>query len=153
MPLLGCGLWYNLIMKLVVNKKESSVLNKFLDREWEIANIKRFGKDEWVEKEGNIIAEDNDEIIGYLKYHYRGGVMEIVSLIVAHRRQQQGIGTALMKKVEEMTISEGGHKLYLITSYGEKAIKFYKSLGFKKTGIVKNHFRKVDMTELAKIIG
>ncbi len=139
-------------MKLVVNKKEYSVLNVFLDREWEIANIKRFGKDEWVEKEGNIIAEDNGKIIGYLKYHYRGGVMEIVSIIVAHRRQQQGIGTALMQKAEEMMLAEGGHKLYLITSYGERAIKFYKNLGFKKTGIVKNHYRKVDMTELSKII-
>jgi ribosomal protein S18 acetylase RimI-like enzyme len=139
-------------MKLIVNKKESSVLNKFLDREWEITNIKRFGKDEWVEKEGNIIAEDNGEIVGYLKYHYRGGVMEIVAIIVAHRKQQQGVGTALMKKAENMALAEGAHKLYLITSYGERAIKFYKSLGFKKTGIVKNHYRRVDMTELSKII-
>lgn len=134
-------------------EKKAKAISAFLDKEWETANINRFGENlPWIEKEEHIVALEEERIVGYLHYAYKGGVMEIAEIIIADNRQREGIGTALLKEADRIAAKLGAHKLYVLTGMGEGAVRFYKSNGYKITGSIKNHYRNVDMVELSKLL-
>jgi len=66
--------------------------------------------------------------------------------------QKQGFGTKILKHILKEVKKLKGRKVYVSTSNENKyvpAIKFYKSLGFKQEGKLKDYYKKnVDMVML-----
>jgi GNAT superfamily N-acetyltransferase len=63
-----------------------------------------------------------------------------VSKVLVHRRARgRGIGTALMRAVEQLALSEGRWLLLLDTMQGSDAERLYRALGWQELGVVPNH--------------
>jgi ribosomal protein S18 acetylase RimI-like enzyme len=66
---------------------------------------------------------------GLLTYHVDGDSWEIVTLSASVR--ERGIGTALVRAVEQMVRRDGARRLWLITTnHNTVALRFYQRLGF-----------------------
>jgi ribosomal protein S18 acetylase RimI-like enzyme len=140
-------------MRIIVSHKTSPVLKKFFKDEFEdIYSQKYFGKETayWNRKWFYIKATLGKEIIGAMLLKTEAGIGEVESIVVKHTKKGQGIGKILMKKAEEITEKEGGHKIYLMTGETWGTLSFYKSLGFSKVGELKNHFFHADFIQLEK---
>ena len=57
-----------------------------------------------------------------------------------------------MEKAEELTKQQNGHKLFLMTGKGWKAVQFYEAMGFQKTAEIHNHYFNTDFIELTKFL-
>ena len=85
------------------------------------------------------VYEVRGEIVGVAALHprYSEGVGVVRWVYVHPRYQRRGIGTALMRRIEERARELGLRRLRLVT-HGEAywAIRFYEKLGFKIVGYV-----------------
>ena len=105
-------------------------------------NIDKFFKENWgsdfiISGEEKLYGHDLDgfavydktNIIGLLTYHILGSQAEIVSLDAL--KQNQGIGSSLIKKMIERAKDLKLDRLWLMTTNDNiKAINFYKNQGF-----------------------
>lgn len=140
-------------MKINIIRRKTASLTKFTKEEWAIADRDHYGKtDMWNTKTFYLKATVGKEIIGSLHLKTEGGIGEIPSLIVSHKRTRQGVGRALIKKAGEIAKNEGAHKLYLLTGENWGALKFYKSLGFIECGQLDDFYLHVDFVVLVKTI-
>lgn len=57
-----------------------------------------------------------------------------------------------MSRAGKITKDNGGHKLFLTTGEGWRAVSFYKAIGFKQTAKLPNHYFNVDFIEMSKFI-
>jgi ribosomal protein S18 acetylase RimI-like enzyme len=140
-------------MKIIVSNKTSDELKKFFKDEFEdLYSQKYFGKKTayWNRKWFYAKAVSEKEIIGAMVLKTEAGVGKIESIVVKHTKIRQGIGKILMKKAEEICKKEECHKLHLSTGKTWGTLAFYESLGFTKTGEVKNHFFHAAFIELEK---
>jgi len=75
------------------------------------------------------VAEENDEILGYILYNIAGNDCEIVVLESLH--EKRGIGGALVKAVIEIAENAGCIRVWLITTNDNShAMRFYQRIGF-----------------------
>lgn len=125
----------------------------FVKKEWTIADTSHFGKEiQWNKEKQALLAKDNDAIVGVLELTMQAGVMYIDELIVESTRQGQGIGTALMKKAEEIAQDNKLHKIYLDTGENWPAVKFYEQLGYQQTGVLPKHYVGIDYIVFTKFL-
>jgi N-acetylglutamate synthase-like GNAT family acetyltransferase len=128
-------------------------MKAFDKKEWKEYDMEHFGQPiDWDTKVYFIKAEDEKGIVGTLGIKVEGGVGKINTILVRKGEQRKGIGKVLMEKAEEITKNQNGHKLFLMTGRGWKAIQFYEALGFEKTAEVNNHYFNTDFIELSKFI-
>ena len=100
------------------------------------------------EKHETFVAENNDEIIGFIgimkdvAYNYDGYYAQIIALAVLGKAQGQGVGTKLVKQAEEWSLENGisgigvnsglhrlnTHKFYEKNGYKKKSYSFTKEL-------------------------
>lgn len=74
------------------------------------------------------------EVAGFLTYTLAGGACEIVTLLSLV--EGQGIGTALIRAVEDIARQAGCQTLWLITTNNNlKAMRFYQKRGFHMTAV------------------
>ena len=74
----------------------------------------------------------NQEIVATAMAGYDGHRGWVYCVGVSPERRRQGIGTALMKSVEQSLASMGCPKLNLqIRARNEQVVSFYKKLGFE----------------------
>jgi ribosomal protein S18 acetylase RimI-like enzyme len=133
--------------------KISPEIETFQKTEWEPADIEHFGRIiDWKKDTKVLNATDNNELVGVLELTIQSGVMHIDSLIVKHKRYGQGIGKALMTKAEELAKKHNLHKIGLDTGKNWPATKFYKSLGYEKTGDLPKHLEQQDYIEFSKFL-
>ena len=59
-------------------------------------------------------AQDGEEVIGLLTYHYEAASCEIVTLNAW--RAGRGVGTALIEAVKQVAVREGCRRLWLVTT-------------------------------------
>ncbi len=85
-----------------------------------------------------LVAEAEDEIIGYLLYYpgYESDditrILHIIDLYVRERWRHQGVGRALMAEVANICRQLGGTQLvWTVWVRNKPAFTFYKSLGAK----------------------
>ena len=110
-----------------------------------------------------LAAVENDEVLGWagILPGYDGKVFELHPLVVRKDRQRQGIGTALVKALEDAARSRGGLTMWLgsddetgSTSFsdanlyddlptrmrefdaGSHATAFYQKIGFRMIGVM-----------------
>lgn len=89
-----------------------------------------------------LIADLKGEPMGYAAFRVTiGDKIEIDSLEVRRGHHNQGIGTELMKHIEEKASETDTKELFLYCHPRNKyAIEFYHSKGFERKGLVPDHY-------------
>ena len=140
-------------MNITVFDQKPEDMKSFDKKEWKEYDHIHFGKEiNWDTKTYFLKAEDETGILGTMELKVEGGVGKINTLLVSHTAQRKGVGKALMQKAEELTKSQNGHKLFLLTGENWEAVQFYLAVGFEKTAEVKNHYFHIDFIQLSKFI-
>jgi predicted N-acetyltransferase YhbS len=136
-----------------VFKSTNKEVAAFGKREWAFVNVEHYGKNlDYKQKDFVFKAVDDGEIVGSIKLSHEAGVLTINYLIVAHDKRGLGIGKILTLKAEEQGKKLEAHKIYLVTGKGWDAEKFYQALGYKQSGILKNHNFREDFVSYEKFI-
>ena len=135
-------------------KTTEKEIAKFNKKEWRNADMEYYGKIvNWEKKKFAFKAIENKKTVGTINGKYEVGVLHIKEIIVGKEKRNKGIGQKLMKEAENFGKKSGAHKIHLITGkYWKNNIKFYKSLGFKKTGYLPKHYLKQDFIIFEKFI-
>jgi len=140
-------------MKVKVLKRKGKALKEFRKREWEHVDLEHWGRPtKWEEKTYFIKALEEDKIVGFLEMTIQAGVAKVRDLIIAQDARRKGIGKELMSEAERLAKKRKAHKLYLITGEGWTAEKFYKSLGYKKVGLLKKHSFSHNFVQFSKLL-
>ena len=89
---------------------------------------------------------ENQEIIGLATYMYFGNVCELVSF--DSKKENIGIGTALLKEVEKVALENNCKKMRLITTNDNlRALQFYQKRGY---GLIKLYPNAMDEVRKTK---
>jgi len=140
-------------MKANITKATKKEIKAFNDGEWHDIDIEHYGKPvEWIKKEFVFKATEKGKIIGSVEGKFSAGVIYIGQLVVAKDKRRYGVGRQLMEKVEKFGKQLHAHKIFLFTKEEWVAGKFYKSLGYKKTGDLPKHYLKIDFVIYSKLI-
>ncbi|MDP3973760.1 MAG: GNAT family N-acetyltransferase [Candidatus Daviesbacteria bacterium] len=123
-----------------ITKASYRQIKDFNLKEWHGVDIEHYGKEvEWNDKKFIFKAEEEGQTVGTISGRYASGVVYISEIIVAKSKRGKGVGSALMKKIEEFGKKLGAHKIWLITGKDWSENKFYRKLGFKKGAILPRH--------------
>ena len=103
-----------------------------------------------------LVAKDGGSVVGFVCYgEYRGGGLEgageISSIYVLGEYQRRGVGRALMDAALSK-LSEFGKVALWVLKDNEKAIDFYKKLGFYPDGAEKEITLGKPLTEIRMIL-
>ncbi|NCO80368.1 ribosomal protein S18-alanine N-acetyltransferase [bacterium] len=102
--------------------------------------------------ESFIVAESEDEVVGYTIGKSKNERAEIISLAVRPDFRQKGIGRELTIFLISHFKKRGAKEIFLEVRTGNKtAISFYKNLGFKILKEIKNYYRNGDDAYLMKL--
>ena len=136
-------------------ESDSLKLNNFKEVEWPPIDDSHYENRELVdfdEQELTFIAEEYEEIAGYIKIRTEMGTCEIESLIVGSKFRNRGIATQLVLKVEEWCKEMKLHKIFLETGANWEARKLYEKLGYEVVCVLKNHYANKDFVLMEKLI-
>ena len=131
---------FNEIEKITENDRV--LVNNFLIDNWYSTDISVRGKIIDGTKLAGFFLQENNEIIGIVTYAFFGNVCEIVSL--DSKRENAGIGSELLKKVEKIAKDNNCEKMRLITTNDNiRALQFYQKRGYYLTKIYQNAMDEV----------
>jgi len=92
------------------------------------------------------ITEDNGKLIGFISFsirdviRYPKPIAELDELFIDQNHRKKGIGTGLMKVMEEKATELHCHRIFIESQYQHKeGHAFYEALGYKNYGY---HFIK-----------
>jgi len=140
-------------MKIKEIKKETKATKDFAEKEWAVADSEHYGKDvKWEKITYDIVAIENNKIVGKLDSSTEAGVAHISNILVAKSGRRQGVGKALMLKAEEFARKIGAHKIFLKTGRDWESVVFYESLGYKITGEFLDHSFHQDFVIFTKFL-
>lgn len=141
-------------MKVRVIKRDTKAIKKFEEKEWKVSNLEHFGRNvNWEKEECKIVATNTqNKIVGTLGLKIRAKVAYIKTLLVAKNARRQGTGRNLVLKAENISKKSGAHKIYLESGDNWEAVKFYESLGYKKTNTFKKHYFGQDFIIFTKFL-
>lgn len=106
-----------------------------------------FGQHAWTAEEFRIalrqrhcigmIAERNEEVVGYMIYELHKNRMELLNLAVRHRSQRLGVGTALIEKLKAKLAYQERNRIVLeVRERNLDAQLFFRQAGFLCTSIL-----------------
>ncbi len=126
----------------------------FKKREWVYADKEHYGDSfpDFTKYFYVYTAKEQGKIVGAISIVIDMGVVCIESLLVAQDAQRSGIGTILMKKVEEEAKELGCHKIWIETGFDWSARKLYESLGYTLRCTLPNYYAHKDFVILDKDI-
>lgn len=92
--------------------------------------------------EGFLVAEINDEIVGYLIGLVRwGNVGHILAIAVKESYRREGVGSALIINAIDRFKKKGANRIKLeVRTSNEGAQKFYDKLGFEAREVVPAYY-------------
>jgi GNAT superfamily N-acetyltransferase len=94
------------------------------------ARVARLGRLEDSLAHPALVAEQDGRLAGVLTYILGAGSCEVLTLHAAERKA--GVGTSLLRAVEEVAASAGCSRLWLITTNDNlDALRFYQRRGFR----------------------
>jgi len=133
---------------------ENNEFVAFKKREWVYADKEHYGDTlpDLTKYEYTYIAKEGGKIVGAIDILIDTGVLSIESLLVAQDVQRRGIGSSLVKKVEEEAKKHNCHKIWIITGSNWSAKKLYESLGYTLRCILPKYFDEKDFVILDKEI-
>jgi GNAT superfamily N-acetyltransferase len=130
-------------------------IEDFLAREWPSVNERMFGPSApgiWEVRRYTLAAYENGEIVGAAVLKIEAGLGKLGQLITAADRRGQGIGQALMGRVEEICRREGCHKVSLKTYWDSDAQRFYAKQGYVVEGLLRRDLFGLDMCQMCKYL-
>ena len=125
-----------------ISDKTRNLVNEFFMENWFSTDMSLRGEIiDCTKIDGFLIQEDNS-IIGLITYAFFGDICEIVSL--DSKKENIGIGTALLKEAEKIAIDNNCKKMRLIaTNDNMRALQFYQKRGYCLTKLYKNAMDEV----------
>ncbi len=103
-----------------------------------------------------VVAEMEDEIVGYCVLYYVLNEGEIARIAVHKRERKQGIGKGILDYVSASCKELGIERLLLdVRESNETARRFYENYGFTVDGVRKNFYEqpKEDAVLMSKMLG
>ena len=96
-----------------------------------------------------LIAEENEHVIGFVHFLVFADYIDIVDIVVDINNRKQGIGSKLLKALENYNIKE---ILLEVSENNKTALSFYLKNGFTKVGIRKGYYNGIDGITMKKVI-
>ena len=88
-----------------------------------------------------LVAEEQDEIVGYCIVYFVLDEAEIARIAVEASRRKQGVGQELLRAACRTGIQQGVERLLLdVRESNAAAQRFYRAFGFVEDGIRKNFY-------------
>jgi len=118
----------------------SDIENDNFSIPWKIKDFKIILKSK---KNHGLVAEINDELVGYIVYHIEQDQLKIINMSVATSFRRNKVGSFLIQKlILELSKSNPNRKKISLTVSDKNifAHLFFKSLGFKAIGVTKSFF-------------
>ena len=97
------------------------------------------------------VAKDDDKVIGILVGHSYYNEVHVTDLIVIEEYRSKGVGTELIKRVEQEFTGRNFENINL-TSFAFQAPEFYKKMGFEVEHVRKSSDEKLTKYFLIKHI-
>ena len=125
-----------------ITEKTRGLVNQFLIENWYSTDMLIRGEIiDGTKLDGFLLQEDN-KIIGLITYTFFGNICEIVSL--DSKKENMGIGTALLKEIENIAANNKCKKMRLITTNDNlRALQFYQKRGYCLTKLYPNAMNEV----------
>ncbi|MEM3539255.1 MAG: ribosomal protein S18-alanine N-acetyltransferase [Nitrososphaerales archaeon] len=92
------------------------------------------------DKDGFYVAEENNQILGYVISSVRENKGTLVSIAVLPEYRRKGIGSKLMEESLNYLSKKVDHVELQVRVSNFEAINFYKKFGFKETGFIPNYY-------------
>lgn len=88
-----------------------------------------------------LIAEDKEEIIGYIGMYVSEPEGEITNVAVAPGRRGAGCGKVLVREMQKWAMAHGVNRIVLeVRAHNATAIHVYGQCGFRKIGVRRNFY-------------
>ena len=125
-----------------ISKETRNIVNQFFIDNWFSTDMNIRGEIiDGTKLDGFLLQEDNT-IIGLVTYTFFGDICEIVS--IDSKRENMGIGSALLKEIEKIAIDNQCKKMRLITTNDNmRALQFYQKRGYYLTKLYPNAMEEV----------
>jgi ribosomal protein S18 acetylase RimI-like enzyme len=140
---------------MIIEELKDITSNEFVTfkkKEWVYADKEHYGEfpPDLTKYAYTYVAREQGIIVGAIDILIDTGVVSIESLLVAQDAQRRGIGSSLVKKVEEEARKYNCHKIWIVTGADWNAKKLYESLGYTLRCILPKYFDKQDFVILDK---
>lgn len=117
-----------------VTEAERDWMRGILSERWGSPVIFRCGMCHDASLLPGFVAFEDRRRLGLVTYRHEGGECEVVTLDAL--RQWSGVGTALLRAVEETAASVGCRRIWLVTSNDNvDALRFYQRRGYEITEV------------------
>lgn len=89
-----------------------------------------------------LVAKDSDKVVGVCRIVLRENINQLQAIYVLPSHQRKGVGLMLWKTISKF-LDPTKKTIVHVATYNEKAINFYKKIGFSETGesFVDNKFK------------
>jgi [ribosomal protein S18]-alanine N-acetyltransferase len=101
-----------------------------------------------------VVAVEEGHIVGFVLSEENPPLAHIITLDVAEKHRRQGVGTAMLRQVEENLALRGVRSVLLETATdNEAAVAFWKRHGYRIEATLKRYYLgRVDAYEMRKIL-
>ncbi len=131
----------NLIKIRSVSSEDLNWICALIEKEWGSTRVVSRGKVYYVDQLPGFIAIQEGEQVGLLTYKIEGKECEIIT--INSLRQNIGIGSKLLNKIERYATSLGCKRIWLITTNDNlNALHFYQKKGYFLTALYCNAIEK-----------
>ena len=125
-----------------INEDNRNLVNQFFIDNWFSTDMSVRGEIIDGTKLDGFLLQEESTIIGLVTYTFFKDVCEIVS--IDSKRENIGIGSALLKEVEKVAIDNNCKKIRLITTNDNmRALQFYQKRGYCLTKLYPNAMEEV----------
>ena len=125
-----------------ISNETRNLVNQFFIDNWFSTDMSIRGEIIDGTKLDGFLLQEESTIIGLVTYTFFKDVCEIVSL--DSKRENIGIGSALLKEVEKVAIDNNCKKMRLITTNDNmRALQFYQKRGYCLTKLYPNSMDEV----------
>ena len=101
-----------------------------------------------------VVAVEENHIVGFVLSEENPPLAHIITLDVAEKHRRQGVGTAMLRQLEENLALRGVRSILLETATdNEAAVAFWKRHGYRIEATLKRYYlRQIDAYEMRKIL-
>jgi [ribosomal protein S18]-alanine N-acetyltransferase len=101
-----------------------------------------------------VVAVEENHIVGFVLSEENPPLAHVITLDVAEKHRRHGVGTALLRQLEENLALRGVRSILLETATdNEAAVAFWKRHGYRIEATLKRYYlRQIDAYEMRKIL-
>lgn len=97
-----------------------------------------------------MIAEIKDQVVGYVVYELQQKQINLLNVAVHPQHVRQGVGRAIFDRLKLKLCPERRKAINLVVRETNlTALRFFKAMGFRATGIIKSDYDEVSEDAIA----